>query len=104
MRRSRIFLIGGILVVLFVLLITLSAVGHNSAITPLLTIVVLAGLIGGGNLLYGKNSHGAKAQARIRPAQEAQNRAIDEARRAAAAATQTANPPPPTPTSPPPHP
>ena len=40
-------------------------------------------LIGGGNLLYGRNSHGAMAQARTRPAQEAQNRAIDEARRQA---------------------
>jgi hypothetical protein len=36
-------------------------------------------LIGGGNLLYGKHSHGAAAIARVRPAQEAQNRAIDEA-------------------------
>jgi hypothetical protein len=42
-------------------------------------VVALAGLIACGNLLYGKNSHGATAKARVRPAQEAQNQAIDEA-------------------------
>ena len=57
----------------------LVAVGFHGALSPLIAIVALVILIGGGNLLYGKNSHGAAAKARVRPAQEAQNRAIDEA-------------------------
>jgi hypothetical protein len=69
----------------FVALIVLAAFGWHGLLSPLLTIAALAILIGGGNLLYGKNSHGAAAQARVRPAQQAQNRAIDEARRQAAA-------------------
>jgi hypothetical protein len=81
---SRVALVGGILVLGF--LIVLAAIGFHDALTPLVTIGALVILIGGGNLLYGKNSHGAMAQARIRPAQEAHNRSIDEARRAAAAA------------------
>jgi hypothetical protein len=85
---SRIALIGAALVV--VLLIILVALGFHGAVTPLATIGALAVLIGGGNWLYGPNSHGAKAQARDRPAQEAHNRAIDEARRAAA---EAADPP-----------
>ncbi len=79
---SRVALAGGALVVAG--LIVLVAIGFHDALTPLLTIAALVILIGGGNLLYGKNSHGAMAQARTRPAQEAQNRAIDEARRRAA--------------------
>jgi hypothetical protein len=82
MRMSRVALAGGALVVIG--LIVLVAIGSHAALTPLLAIAVLVLLIGGGNLLYGKNSHGAMAQARTRPAQEAQNRAIDEARRRAA--------------------
>jgi hypothetical protein len=80
---SRIALTTGAVVV--VGLIVLVAVGDHTALTPLIAVVALVFLIGGGNLLYGKNSHGAMAQARTRPAQEAQNRAIDEARRRAAA-------------------
>ena len=57
----------------------LVAIGIHGALTPVIAIVALVGLIAGGNLLYGKNSHGAAATARVRPAQEAQNRAIDEA-------------------------
>jgi hypothetical protein len=81
MRMSRVVIVGGALVVLG--LITLVVIGFHGALTPLIAVVALVFLIGGGNLLYGKNSHGAMAQARTRPAQEAQNRAIDEARRAA---------------------
>ena len=47
--------------------------------------------IGCGNLLYGRHSHGAAAQARVRPAQEAHDRAADvaaEARRATAEAAR----------------
>jgi hypothetical protein len=81
MRMSRVVIVGGALVVLG--LITLVVIGFHGALTPLIAIVALVSLIGGGNLLYGKNSHGAMAKARTRPAQEAQNRAIDEARRVA---------------------
>ena len=48
-----------------------------------------AGLIACGNLLYGRRSRYARAQARTRPAQEAHDRAADlaaDARRAAAEA------------------
>jgi hypothetical protein len=82
MRMSRIVIVGGALVLIG--LIALVVIGFHQALTPLVTIVALVFLIGGGNLLYGKNSHGAMAQARTRPAQEAHNRAIDEARRAEA--------------------
>jgi hypothetical protein len=83
MRMSRIALLAGVLVV--VGLVVLVAIGIHDALTPLIALAALAFLIGGGNLLYGKDSHGAMAQARTRPAQEAQNRAIDEARRRATA-------------------
>ncbi len=78
---SRVAMAGGVLVV--VGLVILVAIGFHDALTPLVTVAALVFLIGGGNLLYGRNSHGAMAQARTRPAQEAQNRAIDEARRRA---------------------
>jgi hypothetical protein len=96
MTMSRVALVVGALLVAGLLVVFI--ITNRSVATPLLTIAALAVLIGGGNLLYGKNSHGAAAQARIRPAQEAQNRAIDEARRQAAeAAAPTAPPTPPTP-------
>ena len=62
---SRVALAGGFLVVAG--LIALVIIGFHDALTPLVTIVALVVLIGGGNLLYGKNSHGAMAQARTRP-------------------------------------
>jgi len=83
---SRVAIAAGTLVA--VGLVVLVGIGVHGALTPLIAIFALVFLIGGGNLLYGKNSHGAMAQARTRPAQEAQNRAIDEARRAAAAADE----------------
>jgi hypothetical protein len=64
-------------------LVSIFAIGVHGALAPLLTVAALVILIGGGNLLYGPNSHGAKAQARVQPAQEARNRAIDEARQLA---------------------
>ena len=67
---------GIVFVVAFTLLV---AIGIHGALTPVIALVALGGLIACGNLLYGKNSHGATAKARVRPAQEAQNRAIDEA-------------------------
>jgi hypothetical protein len=69
-----------VVIVAFVVLITVGA--HFSA-TPLVAVAALVLLIGGGNLLYGKDSHGAAAQARVRPHQQARNQAIDEARRRA---------------------
>jgi hypothetical protein len=61
----------------------LVALGIHGALTPVIALLALGGLIACGNLLYGKNSHGATAKARVRPAQEAQNRAIDEAQQRA---------------------
>ena len=97
MRGNRL-LLGGALLVLAGLF-ALAAAGAHWLITPLLTLVALVGLIGGGNLLYGKNSHGAAAQARMRPAQQAHERAIDEARRQAALAREQPDVPPTTPES-----
>jgi uncharacterized membrane protein YfbV (UPF0208 family) len=57
----------------------LMAIAVGGAFTPVVVFAALFALIGGGNLLYGKHSHGAAAQARRRPAQEEQNRVIDEA-------------------------
>jgi hypothetical protein len=85
---TRIALAAGIVVI--VGLVVLIAVGVHGALTPLVAIGALVFLIGGGNLLYGKNSHGAMAQARVQPAQDAQNKAIDDARRQAAAANEDA--------------
>jgi hypothetical protein len=77
MRFTRFALAAGVvLVVAFMLLV---AIGIHGALTPVIAIVAVVGLVACGNLLYGKNSHGAAATARVRPAQEAQNRAIDEA-------------------------
>ena len=55
----------------------------------LVAFIAVAALVAGGNLLYGRHSHGAAAVARVRPAQEAHDRAADtaaEARRAVAEA------------------
>jgi phosphotransferase system glucose/maltose/N-acetylglucosamine-specific IIC component len=87
MRLTRFALGAGVVVVVVFMLLV--AIGMHGAFTPIIIILALGGLIACGNLLYGKHSHGAAATARVRPAQEAQNRAIDEARRAAAAPTTT---------------
>ena len=81
MRFTRFALGAGVVVLVAFMLVV--AIGIHGALTPVIAIVAVVGLIACGNLLYGKNSHGAMAQARTRPAQEAQNRAIDEARRQA---------------------
>jgi hypothetical protein len=63
--------------------------GQAGAGAALVALIAIAVLVGAGNLLYGRHSHGAAAAARVRPAQEAQNRAADvaaEARRAVAEA------------------
>jgi hypothetical protein len=92
MTLSRVALIAG--VVFLSALVILFALAVHPILVPFLILVALVLLIGGGNVLYGQNSPGAKAQARVRPAQEAHNRAIDEARRRAAAdPTDLADPP-----------
>ena len=63
--------------------------GHAGAGAAVVAFIAIAALVGAGNLLYGRHSHGKKAVDRVRPAQEAQNRAADlaaEARRAVAEA------------------
>ncbi len=77
---TRIALLAGtLLVVAFMVAVVVGA--HRDA-TPVVALVALVVLIGVGNLLYGKNSHGAMAKDRVRAAQDAQNRAIDEAQAA----------------------
>jgi hypothetical protein len=66
-------------VLLIVAFAVVMAIAVGGAFTPFVAFAALFALIGGGNLLYGKHSHGAAAAARRRPAQEEQNRAIDEA-------------------------
>ena len=64
---------------------------HSAVAVLVIVAVSLAVLIGAGNLLYGKDSHGAAAQARVGPAQDAADlaaaRAAD-ARRAVAEAAR----------------
>jgi hypothetical protein len=85
---------------LYILIIALSKYAGGTSLNPflngVLVIVAMAVLIGAGSLTYGKNSHYARAQARIRPAQEAHNLAADEAataRRAEAAVAEPAEAP-----------
>jgi hypothetical protein len=78
MTLRRIALAVGI-VVLAAFAYVVLAHGHDGS-NALVVVVAVVVLVGAGNLLYGKSSHGAAAQARVRPAQEARNRAIDEAR------------------------
>ncbi len=65
--------------------------GKSGAGAAVVALVAIAALVAAGNLLYGRHSHGAAAQARIRPAQEAADRAADlaaETRRATAEAAR----------------
>ena len=65
------------------------AAGQGGAGAAIVAFIAIAALVGAGNALYGRHSHGKKAVDRVRPAQEAQNRAADlaaEARRAVAEA------------------
>ncbi len=79
MSPARIALIAGIVILaLFVVVIGFAI--HAGIVVAVALILVV--LIGAGNLLYGRHSHGAAAQARKRPAQEAHDRAADEAARA----------------------
>jgi hypothetical protein len=88
MRFTRFALGAGVVVVVAFMLLV--AIGIHGALTPVIAITAVVGLIVCGNLLYGKHSHGAAATARVRPAQEAQNRAIDEAHERARQAREQA--------------
>jgi hypothetical protein len=88
MTATRVALIAGIaFLAAFVIVVALA---HHAG--PVVLVVgMLAVLVACGNLLYGRHSHGAAAQARVRPAQEAHDRAADvaaEARRATAEAAR----------------
>jgi hypothetical protein len=74
---------------LTVFAVVVIAEGQAGAGAAVVAFIAIAALVGAGNALYGRNSHGAKALARTRPAQEAHDRAADvaaEARRAVAEA------------------
>jgi hypothetical protein len=78
MSLNRIAVAAGIAVLTaFVLLVFLAGpIGLRSVMIVVVTMVLL---IGAGNVLYGRRSHYAAAQARVRPAQEAHDRAADTA-------------------------
>jgi len=88
MTFSRIAVAAAI-ALLTVFVVVVIAEGQAGAGAAVVAFIAVAALVGAGNALYGRHSHGAKAMDRIRPAQEAQNRAADvaaEARRAVAEA------------------
>ena len=79
--------IGIALLAIFVMAVVTE--GHAGAGAAVVAFIAIAVLVGAGNLLYGRHSHGKKAVDRVRPAQEAHDRAADlaaEARRAVAEA------------------
>jgi hypothetical protein len=84
MHATRIALVAGI--VLLAVFVVITAFAAHAGVV-LLALAAIAGLIACGNLLYGRSSHYARAQARVRPAQQSHDRAADlaaDARRAAA--------------------
>jgi hypothetical protein len=88
MTLSRIAVAVGI-ALLTAFAIVVYVAGPYGLRTVILVVVTMAVLIGAGNLLYGRRSPYAAAQARRRPAQEAHDRAADraaDARRATAEA------------------
>jgi hypothetical protein len=90
MSLTRIAMAAGILVLTFFVAAVLFA-GPFGASTALIVAVTIAVLIAGGSLLYGRDSHGAKAVERDRPAQDALDRAAalaNETRRATAEAAK----------------
>jgi hypothetical protein len=88
MTATRIALTFGItLLAVFVVVIAFAMHAGPAVVV----VVALAVLVGGGNLLYGRHSHGAAAVARVRADQEAHDRAADtaaESRRAVAEAAR----------------
>ena len=92
MSLTRIAIAAGILVLTFFVVAVVLA-GPSAPSTALIVAVTIVGLIGAGSLLYGRDSHGAAAVDRVRPAQEAPTGPppADEARRAAAEAATAAS-------------
>ena len=89
MTLSRIAVAAGIaLLTAFVLVVYLA--GPYGLRTVILVVVTMAALIGAGNLLYGRRSHYAAAQARNQPAQDAHDRAADLAADALRATAEAA--------------
>jgi len=88
MTWTRIAVAAGIaLLTVFAAVVILA--GQAGAGAAVVAFIAIAALVGAGNALYGRHSHGKKAVDRVRPAQEVQNRAADlaaEARRAVAEA------------------
>ncbi|MGO8824989.1 MAG: hypothetical protein ACLQU9_07080 [Acidimicrobiales bacterium] len=83
---TRIAVAAGIVFLTAVVIVVVLA-AHAGLV--LVAFVAVAALVAGGNLLYGRHSHGAAAVERVRAAQEAHDRAADaaaEARRAVAEA------------------
>ncbi len=79
------------IVVLTAFAVVILLAGHGGTGAALVALIAIAALVAGGNLLYGRHSHGAAAQARVRPAQQAADRAADRAaasRRAVAEAAR----------------
>ncbi len=90
MSFARIATAAGILVLtLFVVAVVLA--GPFGSPTALIVGLAIAVLVAAGSLLYGRDSHGAAAVERDRPAQEALDRAADlanQTRRATAEAAK----------------
>jgi hypothetical protein len=90
MTFSRIAVAAAIaLLTAFVVVVVLA--GHGGAGAAVVAFIAIAALVGAGNALYGRHSHGAAAVNRVRPAQEAHDQAADraaEARRAVAEAAR----------------
>jgi threonine/homoserine/homoserine lactone efflux protein len=81
MSLTRIAVAAGIaLLTVFVILVYVG--GPYGLRSVLIVVFTMVALIGAGNLLYGRRSHYAAAQARTRPAQQAHDRAADVAARA----------------------
>jgi hypothetical protein len=88
MSATRIALIAGI--AFLAAFVVVAAFALHAGIVVVVALVI-AGLVGAGNLLYGRHSHGAAAVARVRADQEAHDRAADtaaESRRAVAEAAR----------------
>jgi hypothetical protein len=82
---TRVALVAGI-AVLAVFVVIAAFAAHAGPVV--LAFAAVAGLVACGNLLYGRRSHYARAQARVRPAQQAQDRAADLAADARRATTE----------------
>jgi hypothetical protein len=81
--------IGAAIALLLLFVIAVVAEGHAGAGAAVIAFIAIAALVGAGNALYGRHSHGKKAMDRVRAAQEAQNLVADraaDARRAVAEA------------------